>query len=238
MRRRIGALALAGASAVTVLSSGACERVPDPPPKPVNETTEESYEIPVPIGTVVLDARTAKVTVTAGDGPIAITETRRFSGPEPETDRVVDEQTLRLTETGCGEGVHGQCDVEYRIRLPKQTATQLITRAGDVSVSGVDGPLTVTTDAGRVRADGLTSDTVDVATKAGLVSLAFGEAPSLVQTQTDVGAIDVRVPGGQPYAVDISADLGASSVTVDRDAGAAHRISARTRAGAVKVANA
>jgi hypothetical protein len=235
MGRRIGALAWAGASAVTVLSLGACERVPDVP-NPVDDSTEESYEVAVPISTVVVDARTAKVTITAGDGPIAVTETRRFSGPEPQTDRIVDGQTLRLTETGCGEGVQVRCDVEYQIRLPGQTGTQVLTRAGDVSVSGVGGPLTVTTDAGLVRADGLTSDTVDVATKAGLVSLTFAEAPALVQTQTDVGAIEVRVPGDQRYAVDVSADLGASSVTVERDAGAAHRISARTRAGAVKVA--
>lgn len=231
MKRGIGALGLA--AALIMVALGACT---DGAGKPHTGSAEQYYEIAPPIGTLAVEARAAKVNLSTGDGPVAVKEILRYSRGKPATDHVVDEGTLRLTETGCGGGGNLRCEVEYQIRVPAQTATRIITHAGDVSVRGVGGAVVITTDAGRVHGDALTSDDVNVATRAGQVRLGFTEAPALVQTQTDIGAIDVRVPGGQPYAVDVSADAGTSAVSVDREAGAAHRITARTRAGAVTIA--
>ena len=203
---------------------------------PVSDSSEQSYEISQPVGTLAVDARAAKVTLETGDGPVTVTEILRYSNDKPATSHTVDGDTLKLSETGCGSGVNVRCDVEYQIRVPRQTAASITTQAGPVTVRGLDGRLTVATDAGTVNGDGLTSASTVVTTKAGLVKLVYAAAPDQVTAETDVGGVEVRVPGGQSYAVDISTTVGASDVSVDRDAGSAHRISVRSKVGAVRIA--
>ncbi len=227
MKRGIGAFGVLGAFAAASLA--ACDRG-----ERVTNSAEQ-YEITNPIKTLTVQAQIASVAVTTGEGPVTVTEVLRYAGTKPVITHAVDEQTLRLTETGCGDGAPPRCHVEYRIRIPEQTAAQITTRAGDVSIRGVAGPVTVTTDGGRVQGDALASDDVNVATRAGQIALTFADAPNLVQAETGVGAIDVRVPGGQPYAVDVSASADASHITVDQDAGAPRRIAARTKAGVVQI---
>ena len=74
-----------------------------------------------------------------------------------------------------------------------------------------------------------------IKTEAGAASLEFAEAPTLVQTTTSMGAVEVRVPGTTAYAVDVKTSVGGSSVGVDQDPASAHRIEVHTDLGAVKI---
>ena len=198
-------------------------------------TTEElSYQIDQSVTALVIAARAASVAIVVGDGPVTVTEEHRYSRSKPTTAHRVEGQTLRLTESGCGDD-ELRCDVEYRIRMPKAISAEITAQAGAVRVDGLAGDVRVTTEAGAVEGRALTSDEVIIKTEAGAASLEFAEAPTLVQTTTSMGAVEVRVPGTTAYAVDVQTSVGGSSVGVEQDPASAHRIEVHTDLGAVKI---
>ena len=223
MRRRTAA----ALTAIALLSLAACSAG--------STTTEElSYQIDQSVTALVIAARAASVAIVVGDGPVTVTEKHRYSRSKPTTAHRVEGQTLRLTESGCGDD-ELRCDVEYRIRMPKAISAEITAQAGAVRVDGLAGDVHVTTEAGAVEGRALTSDEVIIKTEAGAASLEFAEAPTLVQTTTSMGAVEVRVPGTTAYAVDVQTSVGGSSVGVEQDPASAHRIEVHTDLGAVKI---
>jgi hypothetical protein len=197
-------------------------------------TDEVSYRIDQSVTALVIGARAAAVDIVTGDGPVTVTEKHRYSKGKPTTAHQVDGRTLRLTESGCGDD-DARCDIQYRIQVPSSMSADITAQAGAVKVAGLAGSLHVTTEAGAVEGRALTSDEVTVKTEAGATSLEFTEAPALISTTTSVGAVNLRVPGGTAYAVDVRTSVGAGSVSVDKDPASAHRIQVQTDVGAVKI---
>jgi hypothetical protein len=198
-------------------------------------TDQQSYEITEPIDALVVDARAAAVIVEGGDGPLTVDETYHFSDDKPATSHRVDGSTLHLTDSGCRND-DVRCDVEFRVHLPAAAHTEITSQAGAVRLTGLTGDVTVNTRAGAVEGRGLGSDEVSVETQAGAARLEFTQPPSTVRASTEVGAVEVRVPGDTSYAVDVQTTVGRSDVSVQRDPSSAHRIQIRTSVGAVKVA--
>jgi len=196
----------------------------------------QSYQITERIDALVVDARAAAVTLEAGDGPVTVDEIYHAGSDRPTTSHRVDGSTLHLSETGCRDN-SVRCDVEFRVRLPAAATADITSQAGAVQVAGLTGNLTVTTQAGAVQGSGLGGDQVRVSTKAGATTLAFTRAPSTVSASTEVGAIEVRVPSGTTYAVDVQSTVGPSDVSVQRDPASPHKIEVRTSVGAVRVGN-
>lgn len=198
-------------------------------------TTENlSYQIDQPVTALVVEARAASVAIAVGDGPVTVTEEHRYSKTKPTTAHRVDGQTLRLTESGCGDD-DARCDVGYTIRMPEAMSADITAQAGAVKVNGLAGEVHVTTQAGAVEGRALTSDEVTVKTEAGATSLEFAQAPTLVRVTTSVGAVELGVPGTTAYAVDVQTTVGASSVDVDQNPASAHRIEVHTDTGAVEI---
>jgi hypothetical protein len=178
----------------------------------------QSYQITDRIDALVVDARAAAVTLEAGDGPVTVDEIYRSGSDRPTTSHRVDGSTLHLTESGCRDN-SVRCDVEFRVRLPAAATADITSQAGAVQGSGLGG------------------DRVRVSTKAGATTLAFTRAPSTVSASTEVGAVEVRVPSGTSYAVDVQSTVGLSDVSVQRDPASPHKIEVRTSVGAVRVGN-
>ena len=197
-------------------------------------TDDLSYQIDESLTALVIDARAASVAIAIGDGPVTVTEEHRYSKTKPTTAHRVDGQTLRLTESGCGDD-DARCDVGYTIRMPKAMSADITAQAGAVKVDGLAGDVHVITQAGAVEGHALASDEVTVKTEAGATSLEFAEAPTLVRITTSVGAVELGVPGTTAYAVDVQTSVGASSVDVDQDPASAHRIEVHTDTGAVEI---
>jgi DUF4097 and DUF4098 domain-containing protein YvlB len=202
---------------------------------PAANKQEQSYEVTEAVKALVVDAQAARVIVEAGDGPVTVTEIHRYDDQRPTTTHKVDGQTLTLTQTGCGDGI-GRCDVEYRVRVPGATSADITAAAGGVTVTNLAGNVTVTTQAGAIEGSGLSGDEIVVSTKAGAATLEFTEAPSMLRATTDLGAIELKVPGDQAYAVNLGTTVGASKVTVQRDDASTHKIEVRTKVGAVSIA--
>ena len=189
-------------------------------------TTEElSFQINH-VTALVIDARAASVAIAAGDGPVTVTEEHRYSTSKPTTAHEVDGQTLRLTESGCGDD-ELRCGVRYRIRIPMATSADITAQAGAVNLDGLSGDLHVATQAGAVEGRALTSAKATIETAAGAAFLEFVEAPTLVRATTSAGAVDLRVPGTTAYAADIRTSVGATVVDVDKNPESKHRIEVR-----------
>jgi DUF4097 and DUF4098 domain-containing protein YvlB len=200
-------------------------------------TDQQTYQIAERIDALVVDARAAAVILETGDGPITVNETYRFGSDRPTTSHQVDGSTLRLTDTGCRDD-SVRCDVEFRVRLPAATGADIKAQAGAVRVTGLTGDLAVSTQAGAIEGSALGGDAVSISTQAGAMTLQFTRAPSMVRASTQVGAVEVRVPSGTSYAVDVQTTLGGSDISVQRDPASPHKIEIRTNVGAVKVGNA
>jgi hypothetical protein len=229
MRTRTG-VAVA-ALALALGSVAACSR-----DSQSTSTDQQSYEISEQVTALVVDGQAAAVTIETGEGPVTVTEIYRYADDKPGTSHKVDGTTLTLSDTGC-QNDEGRCQVEFRVRVPSATTATVTAKAGAVKVAGLAGDMTVTTDAGAVEATGLAGDRVTVTTQAGATSLEFAEAPTMVQTTTQLGAVEVRVPGGRAYAVEVDTTVGASDVSVQRDAASPNKIQIKTNVGAVRVEN-
>jgi hypothetical protein len=197
-------------------------------------TDQLSYQIDQSLTALVIGARAASVAIVAGDGPVTVTEEHHYSSGKPNTAHQVEGQTLRLTESGCGDD-EVRCDVEYTIRMPKAMSADITAEAGAVRLDGLSGDVHVTTQAGAVEGRAISSDKVIIKTEAGAASLEFAQAPTLVQTTTSMGAVNLRLPGTTGYAVDVRTEVGASTVEVDQDPASTHHITVHTDLGAVKI---
>jgi hypothetical protein len=199
-------------------------------------TDQQTYQIAERIDALVIDARAAAVILETGDGPITVNETYRFGNDRPTTSHRVDGTTLRLTDTGCRDD-SARCDVEFRVHLPAATGADITAQAGAVRITGLTGDLAVSTQAGAIEGSALGGDAVRVSTQAGAMALQFTRAPAMVRASTQVGAVEVQVPSGTSYAVDVQTTLGRADVSVQRDPASPHKIEIRTNVGAVKVGN-
>ncbi|WP_433303976.1 hypothetical protein ACQP2F_13550 [Actinoplanes sp. CA-030573] len=199
-------------------------------------TTSEKvdYQIDEPVTALEIGARAAGVRITTGNGPVTVTEEYRYAKGKPATAHRVDGATLRLTESGCADD-DARCEVRYRIRVPAPTSVEITAQAGAVDVDGLAGTMHVSTQAGAVEGRALTSDEVTVRTEAGATSLEFAEAPGLVRATTGMGAVELRVPRTETYAVDVRAGVGGGTVHVTHDPASAHRIEVRSEVGTVSV---
>ena len=216
----------AALTAAALLALTACSGGP-------TTTDELSYQVDQPLTALVIGARAASVAIVVGDGPVTVTEEHRYSSGKPTTAHQVEDQTLRLTESGCGDDDDTRCMVAYTIRLPEAMSVDITAQAGAVKLDGLAGDLRVTTEAGAVEGRGLSSDEVIIKTEAGAATLEFVEAPTLSRITTTLGGVNLRLPGTSAYAVDVRTDVGASSVEVDRDPASAHKITVHTEVGGV-----
>lgn len=155
--------------------------------------------------------------------------------------------TLSL-ETECR--MFSNCEVEYQVFVPADTALSVDTDNGDVSLSGfsapievaaangaidvsdVTGPLALTSDNGDMNLTGVGSDTLSAATDNGTIDATFTEAPTEVEVSTNNGEATVALPGG-PYAVFETSDNGDVVNDLPTDDTSTSTVSARTDNGTI-----
>ncbi len=217
----------AAVTAIVVLPLTACSG---------GSTTNEelSYQIDQPIAALVIDARAAGVAIAVGDGPVAVTEEHRYSKSKPITAHQVEGQTLRLTESGCGND-ELRCDVGYRIKMPKTVSAEITAQAGAVKVDGLAGDFSVATQAGAVEGRNLTSvgGKGQNRGRSGLPGVRDSAGPWF--RPGPAWARSNLCPRTTAYAVDVRTSVGASSVGVRVDPESAHRVEVHTDVGSVKI---
>jgi DUF4097 and DUF4098 domain-containing protein YvlB len=194
----------------------------------------KTYTLSDSITSVSVDNKSGTVEVTAGSGPVQVTETLTYSNGKPNTSHAVDAGKLNLVDNGCSGNVH-RCEVSYVVRVPAATAVQIQASAGKVTLTGLAGDIDVTNSAGRIDGTDLTSQHTVVKDNAGEISLAYTAVPASVEARDSAGRIEIKVPGTASYAVDAHTSAGKTEVSVPQDSSSAHKIYARDTAGAIEI---
>ncbi|GAA3945003.1 lipoprotein [Amorphoplanes auranticolor] len=157
-----------------------------------------SYQISDRVMSLDLEGGGGDVTLTAGTGPITVTERMEYLGRIPVTSHSVVNGTLRLTTDRCS--AVGVCKVSYTITAPAAVAANLVSKGGAISVSGMSGAVAVKADGGRVILDRISAPTVTVNTGGGPADVTMSAMPRSVSVRTRGGELTMALPGG-PYAV-------------------------------------
>jgi len=168
------------------------------------------------------------------DTDVQVVERLRYGTKRPQVEETAGPDGLTLR--GSCPWYNSNCSVDVAVTVPANLIVDAHSSAGDISVSGVTGQLTLNSSAGNVRATGIRSDQVRAESSAGDVELSFDEAPSDVYARSSAGDVTVRLPpeaGG--YRVDASTSAGERDVDVPVDPASPRRISARSSAGDVDV---
>jgi hypothetical protein len=200
-----------------------------------HEKTEQ-FVVSEPVQKVIVASDAGDVDVVATDTDrITISQTMRWLTHEPSPERTVADGVLRLNDSCGGSWAVFRCETNYRIEVPRDLAVEVDVDAGNVSVSGVAGAVSLRSDAGDLEGTGLVSAHVKATTDAGHVELAFATAPTAIEAASDAGDVTIELPSAE-YAIDAGTDAGDTSVDgiVSYDL-AAHSVSAHSDAGDVTI---
>ncbi|MDX3237813.1 hypothetical protein PV392_19445 [Streptomyces sp. ME03-5709C] len=191
-----------------------------------------SYEV---TGAKALEVRNDNggVRITVGSGPMAVTETLEYGDVKPTTRHRVEDGTLELVGSGCGNS--RPCRVDYLVRVPAATPVTVRVRNGGVEVADVSGAIDVGTGNGSVDGTALAARQVSLTSENGTVEAAFKAAPDEVTTTSGNGGVSVTVPRGTAYDVRARTGAGMRQVTVPTDPSSPRRITATTGNGMVTV---
>jgi Toastrack DUF4097 len=198
-----------------------------------NKKTER-FTFNQPIHKVVVKGDAGNVRVVASDsGAVKVKETRRWVTSEPKPKRSLEAGVLRLEEA-CS-GWIAVCETSYVIEVPRNLDVDIDVEAGDVTITGLSGAVSVRSDAGDVKGTGLAAARISADTDAGDVRLAFTTPPVSIDASTDAGDVDIDVPSSA-YALDLDTDAGSTSISgIVRYDLAEHALKARTSAGDVTI---
>ncbi|WNI14400.1 hypothetical protein [Actinacidiphila sp. ITFR-21] len=190
---------------------------------------------------VVLDGVSGRIQVTADPGAHQVTGTFHRGDGVPARIRTAarDAAGARTLTLGCqdarGDGT--PCAGELVLTVPAHTGLRLRQTSGETDLTGIGGPLTVTTASDRFTARGLRPSRADVAVTSGSADLAFAAPPDALAVRATSAAMTLRLPAaaGGGYAVTTSAASADVQVRVPHRADAPHRVSLQVLSGSLAV---
>jgi hypothetical protein len=202
-------------------------------------TSRNSYTITEPVTSLKIDNPVGNTQIEGTDtNTISVTEQLSYSGNPPQTSYpITSDGHLTLSYTCPGVFDVNSCSVTYMVKIPRRLTVQIDDQVGSTTLTGLAGPLILTSSSGNIDATGLTSATVTARANAGTITLGFTAPPTTVDAQTQVGSVTVRLPAGTTYAVDTGNQIGVADVKVQRGPDSPHRITAHSQVGSVSVYN-
>ena len=124
------------------------------------------------------------------------------------------------------------CSIDYDIKVPDATLVNVDIGSGDITLGGALARVSASSGSGDIDAKSLATPTLLAKTGSGDLDLNLAQAPTTATVKTGSGDVNVQVPRGEAYAVNVTTGSGDQDVTVDRVAGSTHTITAET--GALK----
>jgi hypothetical protein len=185
-------------------------------------------------------------------GAVAIGAKPLYHGTAPVVTSVV-RGTVLTVSARCLPASGSRCQVSLTVTLPHGMTVQASSQLGDVTVTGITGPVSVTDSLGEIQLDnlagpvtatavggdidgfGLTSSHASLTADLGDINLAFTAPPTSILATDQEGDITLTVPATADYRVTAQSQLGSTSVTVPRSAGSPHVILATSQLGDVTV---
>jgi hypothetical protein len=202
-----------------------------PSPVPGGYQSSSVYTVSGPVSTLMVSAGIGQVTITgAARSTISVTEQVRFSVRPPAMTRTRAGKTLTLGYQCPDESL---CAASYDILVPRDMAVRVSSGTGEIQLASLAGTVTAQSGAGLIVASGLTSRTASFTTNLGEIDAAFATAPATVNATTNLGAINIQVPGTVSY--DVSGDLGSAIISVPQSSSSRHVIDATCNLGSLVI---
>ena len=124
------------------------------------------------------------------------------------------------------------CSVEWDIVVPRDTELTIRSEIGEVTVTEVTGPLSVTTDVGGLTARNIGSPTVRASSSVGDITLGLVTPPQQIEATTSTGDVTMDVPDdGAGYRVRTDTSVGSVSNELGSTPGADRVIEVSTSVG-------
>jgi DUF4097 and DUF4098 domain-containing protein YvlB len=170
--------------------------------------------IPGPVETVSVDAGAGDILIVpASGGDVRIDSTAKGALHTPRLRAVKDGLMVRMNGN-CPAISFGPCRASIVLHVPPGTKVDVRSGSGDLTASGISGPVHMKTGSGDVNATGLTGD-AELHTSSGDVNVrGLG------------GAVRLRTASGDINAEDLSADT-LQAVTSSGDVGLDFRLAPR-----------
>ncbi|MFG1808739.1 hypothetical protein [Streptomyces sp. NPDC049040] len=190
------------------------------------------------VDTVVLDGVSGRIHVSADGDAHTVSGTFRGADGRDQGVRtkIGSESGQRTLTVVCGDdpGLPEPCAGDLTLRLPTSTGLWLRQTSGETDLSGIGGPLDVTTASDRLTAVALRSPNAHVRVTSGSADIGFSGAPGALSVQATSASMTLRLPAhGTGYAVTSDATSANVSVQVPRDDTAAHRVSLQVLSGSL-----
>ncbi|HLU59503.1 MAG TPA: DUF4097 family beta strand repeat-containing protein [Pseudonocardia sp.] len=218
----------------------------------VTGTVERSDSFTTATDRLVVDADGDVTIGPSDDGRVHVRTIVGHGLDEPE---IVQESTpsgVRLTAR-CRGFLAVRCDVTHEVAVPPAFEVVVDGADGDVTASGLSGPLTVDrshgditvtevagpldlrSNTGEIIAEAVRAPVVRAATDVGDVRLELLVVPQSADLVSETGEVDLAVPDGTAYRVDAATDNGEERVLVPTDPGSPHALRAISHIGDVTV---
>jgi hypothetical protein len=222
----------------------------------VRTSDQGSQTITVPGRALTISAGSGDVHVIGGtDAAPHVAWTSHYSFIDPKvTVRQVGNELKVSTSCGSFTLLPVFCSTSIDVFVPAALDVSAASSAGDVTVSGISGAVTLESSAGDVRFDditgavdahssagdvvgrGLRSTVVTARSDAGDVRLTFVVPPTQVKADSSAGDVRITLPGDERlYAVDAGTSAGDTNVGVKTSSESPYAVSAHSSAGDVAV---
>ena len=126
----------------------------------------------------------------------AVVQWKGKGGKRPALRQSVADGVLTLTKD-CSGGGCGPIDIT--VSVPRDVSVQATTSEGSITVSGVAGPVDLTSKNGDIKADGLGSGDASFHTTNGTIDASFAGAPARISAGTTNASVTIGTDGRTAY---------------------------------------
>jgi hypothetical protein len=203
-------------------------------PAPTEVTTEQ---VTGPVKRLEVTTEAGNVTVQGSDAA-AVSVTRSiYRVPVAPQETVKHDGDLLHIESRCPQDntPTAPCRIDYDITVPRATLVTLLAASGDLTSTGLSGPLAAKSVSGDVRLDEHRSTSTVAETTSGDVEVHMLDRPQTLSATSVSGDVEVRVPDAGPYLVNATTVSGDAEVGVRSDPGARSQLNLRTTSGDLSV---
>lgn len=188
------------------------------------------------------------------DDEISVRRVLTYGLRRPHVSERIDGDYFRVSDGDCAVPVMASCEVKWLLQVPRDMSVEVTTRHGEITASGLTGPVKLTSQTGTVRARALSGAAIQllshtgnvvgmdmrskrvVATSdSGDVSVAFRSPPTLMRGRSKTGAVGVVLPDGDE-TYKISADTtGSKTLSARSDPTSPYVVTVASDSGRVSV---
>jgi putative adhesin len=203
-------------------------------PAPTEVTTEQ---VAGPVARLEVMTTAGRVVVRGSDAPGVSVTRSTYREPVAPEEAVRRDGDLLQIRSGCpqDETPAAPCRIDYDITVPRATLVTLLATAGDLTTTGLSGPIAARSVSGTVLLDRHSSSSTVAESTSGDIEVDLLTRPETLSATTVSGDLRVRAPDDGPYELDATTVSGEIEVGVRSDPAARSRLNLRTTSGDLAV---